>query len=208
MADVEHHEEHHAEPRAKFRAMTEGTQEDWATIAGHFVPFAADVATRVLDHLKLLDGDYGGFPVDRLTHSLQTATRAYRDGRPETYVVMALLHDIGDTLGSYNHPDVGAAIVKPFVTEEEHWICANHGAFQGYYYFHYLGMDRNAREAFRGNPHFAACEEFCAKYDQAAFDPDYDSETLAFFEPMVRRVMARPLRSMIGPAAIPTVAAT
>jgi predicted HD phosphohydrolase len=187
--------------------MVEGTQEDWAAIAGHFVPFAADVATRVLDHLKLLDGDFGGFAVDRLTHSLQTATRAHRDGRGETYVVMALLHDIGDTLGSYNHPDVAAAIVKPFVTEEEHWICANHGAFQGYYYFHYLGMDRNARDAFRDNPHFAACEEFCAKYDQAAFDPDYASEPLDFFEPMVRRVMARPLRSMIGPATLEPVAA-
>jgi predicted HD phosphohydrolase len=189
MADVDIHE-----PRAKFRAMTDGTQEDWAIIAGHYVPFAAKVADRVLDHLRLLDGDYGGFPVDRLTHSLQTATRAYRDGRGETYVVMALLHDIGDTLGSYNHPDVAAAIVKPFVTAEEHWICANHGAFQGYYYFHHLGMDRNAREAFRGHEHFAACEEFCAKYDQAAFDPDYDTLPLSFFEPTVRRVMAKPLK--------------
>lgn len=194
MADVESH----AEPRAAFRAMTEGTAEDWAMIAAHFRPFAAGVADRVLDHLKLLDGDYGGFPIDRLTHSLQTATRAYRDGRPETYVVMALLHDIGDTLGSYNHPDVAAAIIKPFVTGEEHWICANHGAFQGYYYFHYLGMDRDAREAFRGQPHFAACEEFCAKYDQAAFDPDYDTEPLSFFEPMMRRVMAKPLHGMLA----------
>ena len=192
MDDIEH------EPRASFRAMTEGTQADWLTIAAHFRPFATDVATRVLDHLKLLDGDYGGFPVDRLTHSLQTATRAQRDGRSETYVTMALLHDIGDTLGSYNHPDVAAAIVKPFVTEEEHWICANHGAFQGYYYFHFLGMDRDAREAFRGQPHFAACEEFCARYDQAAFDPDYASEPLSFFEPIVRRVMAKPLRSMLA----------
>lgn len=196
MADIDPH----AERRAGFRAMTEGTQEDWSIIAGHFMPFAANVADRVLDHLRLLDGDYGGFPVDRLTHSLQTATRAHRDGRPETYVVMALLHDIGDTLGSYNHPDVAAAIVKPFVTEEEHWICAHHGAFQGYYYFHYLGMDRDARETFRGNPHFEACEEFCAKYDQAAFDPDYESEPLEFFEPMVRRVMARPLRGMLATA--------
>lgn len=198
MADADHHQE----PRAKFRAMTEGTQEDWTIIAGHFLPFAGQVADRVLDHLRLLDGDYGGFPVDRLTHSLQTATRAHRDGRPETYVVMALLHDIGDTLGSFNHPDVAAAIVKPFVTEEEHWICAHHGAFQGYYYFHYLGMDRQAREAFRGSPYFDACAEFCEKYDQAAFDPEYDSEPLAFFEPMVRRVMARPTRGMMaGPVA-------
>jgi predicted HD phosphohydrolase len=191
MADIEHHE---APERAQFRNFEEATQADWQLIAGHFMQFAGGVADRVLTHLKLLDGDYGGFPVDRLTHSLQTATRAHRDGRPETYVVMALLHDIGDTLGTYNHPDVGAAIVKPFVTEEEHWICAHHGAFQGYYYFHFIGMDRDAREAFRDSPHFAACEDFCAKYDQAAFDPAYDTLPLDYFEPMLRRVMAKPLR--------------
>jgi predicted HD phosphohydrolase len=178
--------------RAHFRAMTEGTQEDWSLIARDYVAFAGGLPDRVLTHLKLLDGDFGGFPIDRLHHSLQTATRAHRDGRPETYVVMALLHDIGDTLGTYNHPEIGAALIQPFVSEEEHWICRNHGAFQGYYYFHFLGADRNAREKFRDNPHFAACAEFCEKYDQSAFDPDYDTLPLAFFEPMVRRVMARP----------------
>lgn len=160
----------------------------------------------MLAHLKLLDGDFGGFPIDRLTHSLQTATRAHRDGRPESYVVMALLHDIGDTLGSYNHPEVAAAILQPFVSEEELWICRNHGAFQGYYYFHYLGIDRNVREKHRGNPYFDACAEFCAKYDQAAFDPDYDTLPLEFFEPMVRRVMARP-RNETAITAMETTAA-
>lgn len=184
----------HAEARAKFTAMTEGTAEDWAIISGEYMAFAGTVADRVLDHLRLLEGDFGGFPVDRLTHSLQTATRAHRDGRGEPYVVMALLHDIGDTLGTYNHPDVAAAIIKPFVSEQEHWICEHHGAFQGYYYFHFLGMDRDAREQFRASPHFDACAEFCAKYDQAAFDPDYDTLPLEFFEPMVRRVMAKPVR--------------
>lgn len=178
--------------RAKFREMKEGTAEDWALIADHFRTFASGVAGRVLDHLRLLDGDFGGFPIDRLQHSLQTATRTHRDGRDEQYVVMALLHDIGDTLGSFNHPDVAAAILKPFVREELHWTCKHHGHFQGYYYFHYLGMDRESREQFRGNPHFGTCAEFCEKYDQAAFDPDYQSESLEFFEPMVRRVMARP----------------
>jgi predicted HD phosphohydrolase len=181
---------------AKFRSMTEGTAEDWAIIARHAVPFNQGVATRVLDHLQLLDGDYGGFPVDRLTHSLQTATRAHRDGRNEDYVVTALLHDIGDTLGSFNHPDVAAAIVKPFVSEELHWICEKHGIFQGYYFFEYLGLDRNLREQFRGHPHFEACAEFCEKYDQTAFDPAYDTAPLDFFEPMVRRVMAYPKRSI------------
>ncbi|MFZ1743145.1 MAG: HD domain-containing protein [Pontixanthobacter sp.] len=180
---------------AQFHEMKQGTAEDWAIISKHFMEFAADVADRVLAHLRLLEGDYGGFPICRLAHSLQTATRAHRDGRGESYVVMALLHDIGDTLGTYNHPDVGAAIIKPFVSEEEHWICQNHGAFQGYYYFHFIGMDQNARDKFRGNPYFDACQEFCEKYDQAAFDPNYDSEPLEFFEPMLRRVMARPRSS-------------
>ena len=182
--------------RASFTAMTEGTAEDWQIISSHFFPFATQVGKRVLGHLRLLDGDYGGFPVDRLEHSLQTATRAHRDGRDEDYVVAALLHDIGDTLGSFNHPDVAAAILKPFVSEELHWIVAQHGAFQGYYYFHHLGMDRNIRDNFHGHPHFAACAEFCEKYDQSAFDPDYESAPLDFFEPMVMRVMSMPKRSM------------
>ena len=54
-------------------------------------------------------------------------------------------------------------------------------------------MDRDLREKHRGSPHFEACAEFCEKYDQSAFDPAYDSEPLEFFEPMVRRTMARPL---------------
>ncbi len=184
-------------PRAKFRNFEAGTQADWAVIAGQYGAFAQKLPDRVLTHLNLLKGDFGGFPIDRLDHCLQTATRAHRDGRPETYVVMALLHDIGDTLGTYNHPDIGAAMIKPFVSDEEHWICAQHGLFQGNYYFHFLGMDRDARDVHRGHEHWDACEEFCRVYDQAAFDPDYDSESLSFFEPMLRRVMARPLRGMI-----------
>lgn len=181
---------------AKFSAMTEGTQEDWQIIAGHFGPFAAKVGARVLTHLKLLDGDYGGFPIDRLQHSLQTATRAHRDGRDEDYVVMALLHDIGDTLGSYNHPDIAAAILHPFVSEQLHWIAKHHGIFQGYYFFHHLGQDRDMRDLFKDHDHYGACAEFCEKYDQAAFDPDYESLPLEFFEPMVMRVMARPIHSI------------
>lgn len=187
--------------RARFTAMTEGTQEDWTTIGRHFMEFAAKLPDRVLTHLKLLDGDYGGFPVDRLEHSLQTATRAHRDGRGEDYVVMALIHDIGDTLGTYNHPEIAATMLRPFVSEELHWIANTHGVFQGYYYFHYLGMDRDLRENYRGHPHFEACADFCEKYDQAAFDPAYDSAPLAFFEPMVRRVFARPINSIYAKAA-------
>ena len=197
---------HEGGQRAKFIAMKDGTQEDWTIIAGQFRGFASGLADRVLTHLKLLDGDFGGFPVDRLEHSLQTATRAHRDGRGEDYVVMALLHDVGDTLGSYNHPEIAAAILKPFVSEELHWIAQNHGAFQGHYYFHYLGMDRDIRDNFRSSPHYAACEEFCRLYDQSAFDPAYESLPLEFFEPMVRRVCARPINSIYAKVAETTAA--
>ncbi|WP_037498225.1 HD domain-containing protein [Sphingomonas jaspsi] len=183
-------------PRAAFRSMEEGTEADWKLIGSHFFPYAAQLSDRVLDHLRLLDGDYGGFPVDRLQHSLQTATRAHRGGESEAYVVMALLHDIGDTLGSYNHPDIAAAILKPFVSEDLHWIAQQHGIFQGYYFFHYLGLDRDMREAFRGHDHFEAAARFCELYDQSSFDPDYDTATLDFFVPMVKRVFERPIRSI------------
>ena len=186
----------HAPVQAKFREMLEGTKEDWDIIAEHSKGFNKGLAKRVLDHLRLLDGDYGGFPVDRLTHSLQTATRAHRDGRDEEYVVCALLHDIGDTLGSYNHPDVAAAILKPFVSEQNHWMVANHGMFQGYYFFHHLGLARDMRDQFKDHPYYEYTAQFCHLYDQSAFDPEYESESLDIFEPMVERLFASPKNSM------------
>jgi predicted HD phosphohydrolase len=182
--------------RAGFSDMAESTAEDWQVIMAEQIKFAPAGGKRVLDHLRLLEGDYGGFPVDRLTHCLQTATRAHRDGRPDDYVVMALLHDIGDTLGAFNHPDIAAAILKPFVSEELHWIVQNHGIFQGVNFFHHIGLDRDMREKFRGHEHFAATEEFIEKYDCPAFDPEYDTLPLEFFEPMVMKLFERPLNSI------------
>jgi predicted HD phosphohydrolase len=183
-------------PRATFTSMESSTQADWMKIGAQFLAYAKALPDRVLTHLRLLDGDFGGFPVDRLTHCLQTATRAHRDGRDEEYVVCALLHDIGDTLGTYNHPEIGAAIVKPFVSEANHWMVEHHGIFQGYYFFHHVGMDRNMRDAFRDQPHFKYTEEFCARYDSPAFDAKAETMPLDAFEPMLRRVFAQPKNSI------------
>lgn len=185
-----------AKEQATFRAMQEGTPEDWAAISGHFKTFSTGLPDRILTHLRLLDGDYGGFPIDRLQHSLQTATRAHRDGQDEEYVICALLHDIGDTLGSFNHPDIAAAILKPFVSPENLWMVEKHGVFQGYYFFHHLGMDRHLRDQFKDHPLYQRTAEFCALYDATSFDPDYPAEALSFFEPMLRRVFARPKQSI------------
>jgi len=177
--------------RAQFTRMEDSTQADWAAIVGEFPAFAATLPDRVLAHLKLLDGDYGGFPIDRYQHSLQTATLALKDGRDEEYVVCALLHDIGDTLGCFNHFDIAAAILKPFVSDENLWMIQHHGIFQGYYFFHHIGLDRNLRENFRSSPHFARTEEFCALYDNPAFDPKTPTLPISEFEPMVRRVFSQ-----------------
>ncbi|MCF8708029.1 HD domain-containing protein [Rhizorhapis sp. SPR117] len=183
--------------KAGFKELADSTAEDWQHIMHCMQPFAGNLSGRVLAHLQLLSGDYGGFPIDRLQHCLQTATLAYRDRRDEEYVVMSLLHDIGDTLGTYNHPDVAAAILQPFLSEENHWVVQHHGIFQGYYYFHYLGLDRDMREQYRGDPHFAATADFAERYDQRAFDPDYDTAPLDFFAPMVQRLFASPKYALI-----------
>jgi predicted HD phosphohydrolase len=182
--------------RAAFTAMTEGTQDDWMKIAAAAMQFNKGLGDRVLAHLKLLDGDFGGFPIDRLTHCLQAATLAHRADRDEEFVVCALLHDVGDTLASYNHPDIAASILKPFVSEQNHWMVENHGIFQGYYFFHHLGLDRDLREAFRGHPNFEYTAQFCHLYDQNAFDPGCDTMPLSAFEPMVQRVFSAPKRSL------------
>jgi predicted HD phosphohydrolase len=183
-------------PRASFTTMERSTADDWAVIGVNFVEFARRLPDRVLAHLRLLDGDYGGFAVDRLQHSLQTATLAERAGEDEEYVVCALLHDIGDTLGSFNHADIGAAILRPFVSEANLWMLEKHGIFQGYYFFHHLGMNRDAREEFRGHPWFDRTARFCELYDGPAFDPRRETLPLEHFEPMVRRVFAAPRQTL------------
>ena len=181
---------------ASFTSMDASTASDWAIIQREFEIYGKALPDRILEHLRLLQGESGGFAVDRLTHVLQTATRAYRDGRDEEYVVCALLHDIGDTLGTYNHADVAAAVLQPFVSAANHWMVEKHGIFQGYYFFHHIGMNRDMREMFRGHPHFTQAEEFCARYDGPAFDPQGETLPLGFFEPMLRRVYAQPKQSL------------
>ncbi|HER34588.1 MAG TPA: HD domain-containing protein [Halothiobacillaceae bacterium] len=183
-----------------FTAMRDATREDYQIIGRHAVEFFQGLPDRVLTHLNLLSGDTGGYAVDRLTHSLQTATRARRDGRDDEYVVCALLHDIGDTLASANHADLAAAIVEPFVSDKNHWIVKHHAIFQGYYFFHHLGLDRNMRDRFRDHEWWRDCAEFCEKYDQNSFDPEYETLPLEAFEPALRQVFAAPKKSIYRPA--------
>ena len=174
-----------------FRAMKDGTREDYLLLDEAEKRYAAGLADRVLESLRKLDHSLEGYPVSRLTHSLQTASRALADAADEELVLAALLHDIGDELAPYNHAEIAAGILRPYVRAEVTWIVEQHGLFQTYYYAHHLGGDRNQRERLRAHRWYEACAAFCERWDQASFDPQYPTRPLSDFEPLVRRIFAR-----------------
>ena len=175
-----------------FTRMADGTKEDYELLARLEKKFAEELPDRLLKALDDLKRSLSGYQVSRYEHSLQSATRAYRDGESEEYVVAALLHDIGDILAPHKHGEMVAAILGPFMSEKMCWIVKYHGLFQMYYYAHHLGGDRNGRDRFRDHPYYEDTVEFCEKYDQNCFDPEYDSLPIEFFEPMVRRIFSQP----------------
>lgn len=173
-----------------FHAMDDMTPSDFEVLRRVHEENLEKLPDLLLGMLARLGGDEA-YPVDRLTHSLQAATRALHDGRDEEYVVVALLHDIGETLGPLNHGDVIAAILKPFISEGNHWMLAHHPLFQSYFYGSRVGIDPNGRDAYRDSPYFDQTAEFCARYDEVSFDPGYASEPIDTFVPMVHRVLRK-----------------
>jgi predicted HD phosphohydrolase len=180
-----------ARTKAAFRAMTESTKEDWDIVReAEAIQFKA-LPGIVLGELEKLKEETEAFAVSRYEHSLQSATLAYRDGADEEMIVAALLHDIGDTLALHNHAEIAAAVLKPYVSRKTHWIIKHHGIFQGVYFWHHVGLDPNSRDKYRDHEWFDDAAAFCEKYDQNAFDPDYDSLPVEFFTPMVKRIFSR-----------------
>jgi len=191
------------EERANFTAMTDATPGDWSKILAAKKLYNKALADRVLAHLRLLEGEAWGFPVDRFTHCLQSATLAHRAGMDEEYVVCALFHDVGYSIGTFAHAGLAASMLEPFVSAENHWMVAHHDTFEGYYFRHHLGQDRNARERFRGHPCFERTADFCERFDQTAFDPGFDTLPLEAFAPMVHRLFSmRQMRARVGRKAL------
>jgi len=172
----------------RFRRMDEGSDADYQVLARVHEANMGALPDLLMGMLTELRGD-AAYPIDRLEHSLQTATRAMRDGADDELVVCALFHDVGESLGPMNHGEVVAAILKPFISEANRWMLAHHGLFQTYFYGEHLGLDPNARDAFRDSPHYQRTVDFTTNWDEVSFDPDYDSEPMATFEPLVRRVL-------------------
>lgn len=177
--------------QVKFTQMKDGDREDYAFLTRHEIEFAAGTADRLLEAMVALDKSLSGYQVTRLGHSLQAATRAWKAGADIDWVVAALLHDIGDIYAPYNHNEYAASILRPFVREQCAWVVEKHGNFQLVYYGAHVGADPNKREAYRGHPYFEDCAAFCERWDQSSFDPNYATEPLDFFAPMVRDVFSR-----------------
>ena len=175
-----------------FVNMKDGTREEYELLARLEKPYLALTADRVLEELKRAgEATLEGYKITRLQHGLQSGTRALRDGADLDWVVGALLHDIGDGLAPQNHDKMSAEVIRPFVRWDVAWTVEHHGIFQMLYYGHHYGWDRNARDQFKDHPVFDNCAEFCERWDQSSFDPDYPTETLDIFEPMVREVFGR-----------------
>jgi predicted HD phosphohydrolase len=174
-----------------FHAMKDGAREDYQILEAAERDYARGLPARILAAMRALEHSLQGYQLTRLSHSLQAATRARADGADDELVVAALLHDIGDELAPYNHAEVAAAILRPYVRPEVTWIVEQHGLMQTYYHAHHTGGDRSARERLGGHIWFDACASFCERWDQASFDPDYPNLPLAAFEPLVQRIFSR-----------------
>jgi predicted HD phosphohydrolase len=171
--------------------MEDGTEADYALLTRLEEDFAAGLPDRLLAQLRGLADGLSGYKIDRLQHSLQSATRARRDGADDDWVVAALLHDVGDAIAPYNHDSIAADILAPYVRAEVTWVVRHHGIFQLAYYGDKVGEDPEARAKFADSPHYQKAVIFCERWDQTAFDPDYPTDSLESFEPLVRAVFAR-----------------
>ena len=177
--------------KVSFTEMKKGTKEDYLFLDKHEKNFASKTSERILNFMSGLTETLEGYQVSRLEHSLQSATRAYKNGESEEMIVAALLHDIGDELAPMNHSEYAAAILKPYVSEKTHWIVEKHGEFQMFYYAHHLGGDKNKRDKYKDHKYFQDTINFCENYDRNSFDPNYKSLPLEFFKPMVKRIFSR-----------------
>jgi len=175
----------------KFTEMKHGSKDDYLLLDKYEQDYINGTADRIIDFMSGLNSTLEGYKITRLEHSLQTATRAFNDKANEEMVIAALLHDIGDELAPLNHSEYAASVLKPFVSEKTHWIIEKHGEFQMYYYAHHLGGDRNQRNKYKDHKYYDDALNFCEKWDQKSFDPNFKSLSLKDFEPLIRKIFSR-----------------
>ena len=174
-----------------FTRMDQGTVEDWMAIGQAVTQRQAAMPQIIKAMLLRLGEQVDGFAIDQLQHGLQTATRALRAGAPEELVVAALCHDIGKVISVHNHPAIAAEMLRPYVSPETYEVIRTHQDFQGRHYYALMGKDPDERRRYASEPWYGLACQFTDEWDQTAFDPEYGTLPLSYFEPMIDRVFSR-----------------
>jgi predicted HD phosphohydrolase len=177
--------------KVSFRKMSEGSVEDFKIVAKNDEVTAQELPDRIIEHLRMMADDDGAYKIDRLQHVLQAATRCEVDGGDDDWVVGTLVHDLGDVLAPFSHAEVAYEIIRPFVREEVAWTIRHHGIFQMIYNKSFSESKQRSREQFKNSPYYQTTIDFCEKWDQCSFDPDYPTESLEHFIPAIKRVFTR-----------------
>ena len=176
---------------AKFTRMIDGDKQDYQFLEHLEREYASGVGERLIQALQALDDSLSGYQVTRLEHSLQSATRAYREGADIDWIVSVLLHDIGDRYAPYNHDQYAAVVLAPYVREQCRWVVEKHGIFQRKYYGEHTGTNPNARDQYVDHPYYSDAVYFCEHWDQLSFAPAYPSLSLDYFKPLIMEVFRR-----------------
>ena len=176
-----------------FTRMDQSTAAEWMSIGREVAQRQAQMPALIKSMLRQLEEQVDGFATNQLVHALQTATRAVRDGASEELIVAALCHDIGKVISVINHPAIAAEILKPYVARETYEIIRTHQDFQGRHYYALMGLNPDARSQYVHEPWYPLAEQFTDEWDQASFDPHYNTLPFEYFEPMLDRVFGKNL---------------
>lgn len=177
--------------RVSFTAMKDGTREDFLIIKANDEQTDRELPDRLIRMLLEMDKDDGAYHISRLGHVLQCATRAERDGADDDWIIGALMHDVGDVLAPFTHGQVAYEILRPFVNEEVAWVVKHHGVFQMHYNKSLTDEQRKSREQFKDHPYYQSAIDFCENWDQNCFDPNYATEDLEHFVPLIQKVFTK-----------------
>ena len=175
---------------SRITRMDRATVEQWDEAERVAIAVDRALPDRILAFLQMLDGLDDGFGVDQLGHALQTATRAERAGANSELVVAALLHDVGKLCGDEYHDAVSAEMLHGFVRDDLYCVVLHHQDFTARYIAPIFGGDAERRDRWRDEPWFGTAERFVDEWDQLSFDPDYATESLTHFVPLIHEIFA------------------
>jgi len=174
--------------QASFTRMQDGTKDDWMIIASEHATEFKTTADRFIGYLRDLEKITVGFAVNQLHHCLMTATLARQANASEEEIILALCHDIGKAINIPNHGPIAAEMMRPYISENGYNVIYNHQAFQGEYYYEYLGAPTDLRKQWVDEPWYGLAEKLVDEWDAPAFDPDFKPDSLESFEPLMRKV--------------------